>query len=52
MSPETESKYAIELSGVHLRLASQAGEVNILRGIDLHVPAGEALGVVGPSGGG
>lgn len=43
---------AIRLEDVHLKLASDAGEVNILRGIDLTVASGEALGVVGPSGGG
>jgi putative ABC transport system ATP-binding protein len=40
------------LGGVHLNLASLAGEVNVLRGIDLDVRAGETLGVVGPSGSG
>ncbi|NQV55481.1 MAG: ATP-binding cassette domain-containing protein [Rhodospirillales bacterium] len=43
---------AILLSDVRLKLTSAAGEVNILRGIDLSVAPGEALGVVGPSGGG
>ena len=42
----------ILLEDVHLKLMSQAGEVNILRGISLAVKAGEALGVVGPSGSG
>ncbi|CAA7613160.1 putative transporter subunit: ATP-binding component of ABC superfamily [Candidatus Terasakiella magnetica] len=40
------------LAALHLNLASTAGEVNILRGIDLEVAAGETLGVVGPSGSG
>jgi putative ABC transport system ATP-binding protein len=40
------------LEGVHLNLASLAGEVNVLRGVDLKVEAGETLGVVGPSGSG
>ena len=42
----------IELSDVHLHLASAGGEVNILRGLDLSVAAGETIGVVGPSGSG
>ncbi|MDH5750692.1 MAG: ABC transporter ATP-binding protein [Rhodospirillales bacterium] len=46
------SSPAIQLDGLHLRLTSAAGEVNILRGIDLTVAAGETLGVVGPSGSG
>ncbi len=43
---------AIRLDDIHLRLTSAAGEVNILRGLDLVVESGEALGVVGPSGSG
>lgn len=42
----------IDLRDVHLTLGSQAGEVNILRGIDLTVDRGETLSVVGPSGSG
>ncbi len=37
---------------VHLTLDGPAGPVNILRGVDLSVNAGTALGVVGPSGSG
>jgi putative ABC transport system ATP-binding protein len=48
----SEQGPAIVLDGVELQLASAAGPVNILRGIDLRVEAGEAVGVVGPSGGG
>ena len=40
------------LEAIHLNLASLAGEVNVLRGIDLAIEDGESLGVVGPSGSG
>ncbi len=43
---------AIQLSGIHLKLTSDAGEVNILNGIDLSVASRETLGIVGPSGSG
>ena len=43
---------AMSLDGVHLTLTSEAGDVNILRGVDLSVTSGEAVGIVGPSGGG
>ncbi len=42
----------IRLEGVFLNLASLAGEVNVLRGIDLRIDAGETIGIVGPSGSG
>jgi putative ABC transport system ATP-binding protein len=42
----------IRLRDVHLQLASAAGPVNILRGIDLTVGAGETAAMVGPSGAG
>ena len=42
----------IDLENVHLKLASAAGEVNILRGVDLQVREGERVCVVGPSGSG
>ena len=42
----------IQLEDVHLKLASAAGDVNILRGVDLAIAAGESVGVVGPSGAG
>ncbi len=42
----------IDLEDVHVRLNSEAGEVHILKGISLSVPAGEVAGVVGPSGSG
>lgn len=42
----------VVLENVHLTLKSRAGEVNILRGVDLAVDTGESVGVVGPSGSG
>lgn len=42
----------VRLNDVHLTLASTAGPVNILRGIDLDVMPGERIGIVGPSGSG
>ncbi|MBI3447026.1 MAG: ABC transporter ATP-binding protein [Magnetospirillum sp.] len=42
----------VSLEAVHLNLASLAGEVNVLAGMDLEVAPGESVGVVGPSGSG
>ena len=42
----------IRLAGIELKLASAAGQVNILRGLDLEVAAGETVGIIGPSGSG
>lgn len=42
----------VSLKDVRLTLSSRAGPVEILRGIDLSVSPGEALGIVGPSGSG
>lgn len=47
-----DPKPLIQIEALHLNLASLAGEVNVLRGIDLNVATGETLGVVGPSGSG
>ena len=43
---------AIALDGVHLSLGRGAARVHILKGIDLHIGRGEAIGLVGPSGSG
>jgi putative ABC transport system ATP-binding protein len=45
-------RWMVHLQDIHLKLASAAGEVNILRGLDLAVAAGETVSVVGPSGSG
>ncbi|MES9994558.1 ATP-binding cassette domain-containing protein [Desulfovibrio aminophilus] len=42
----------ISLQSVHLTLTGGSGPVNILRGVNLEVRAGETLAVVGPSGSG
>lgn len=40
------------LDGVELKLESEAGPVNILKGINLEIAAGDTVSVVGPSGSG
>src|SRR5665809_18032 len=46
MSPSGEAM--LELQGVHKRF----GELHVLRGIDLEVPRGSVVCVIGPSGSG
>lgn len=46
------SDLAIDLQDVRLTLESDAGKVNILRGVDLTLSAGETASLVGPSGSG
>lgn len=52
MTLPTAADPMVLLQGVELTLKSDAGEINILRGIDLSVELGESVGVVGPSGSG
>jgi len=42
----------VEVTNLQLSLIGGAGPVNILRGVDLQVAAGETLSIVGPSGAG
>ncbi|MCZ4281044.1 ABC transporter ATP-binding protein [Kiloniella laminariae] len=49
--PHTSSAL-VSLSDLHLTLKSQAGSVDILKGIDLEINAGDTVSVVGPSGAG
>jgi len=50
-STATES-VLVRVRGLHLTVPASAGPVNILRGMDLDIASGEAVGVVGPSGSG
>ena len=42
----------IELKDAWLQLRSQSGKTDILKGIDLSIPNGQHVAVVGPSGAG
>ena len=46
------SQIAIELGGVNLSLGQGAARAHILKGIDLNIGKGEAIGLIGPSGSG
>lgn len=52
MDSNTPPIPAIEIAALELTLSSDAGPVEVLRGIDLAIQQGETVGVVGPSGSG
>ena len=52
MAESSGQDWIIELADVRLSLSSAAGQVDILRGLDLNVAKGESIAVVGPSGAG
>ncbi len=51
-TPDIGSPPMVELAGLELTLFSGAGAVNILRGIDVEIAAGEQVALVGASGAG
>ena len=52
MKAPSQPQPAIALAGVNLSLGQGPARVHILKGIDLNIGSGEAIGLVGPSGSG
>jgi putative ABC transport system ATP-binding protein len=52
MKSPSQPEPAIALTGVNLSLGQGAARVHILKGIDLNIGSGEAIGLIGPSGSG
>ena len=52
ITPKSGLPSAVHLENVHLTLGSGASRVHVLKGIDLDVPQGQSVGIVGPSGSG
>jgi putative ABC transport system ATP-binding protein len=51
-TPDASPSPIVELAGLELTLSSGAGQVHILRGIDVEIMAGEQVALVGASGAG
>jgi putative ABC transport system ATP-binding protein len=51
-SASVDTDLIVELAGVHLKLGTASGVVNILNGVDFAVSRGERVAVTGPSGSG